>query len=386
MKSVRISFSTGVFLLLSSWIFLPWGEFKINRVARGAVFSVFDLLPLFLWLAGIITIILMILLVRNRKHLFDSVVSWAVCFVPVGALLLLGGYRPVEVLIDSAVARISIGAGFYFLFIGTMLILSQTKYAGLKNLLVILSIVVAISTGALNELGLVKEYRNISGIFSAELNRHIVLALSSALAAIIPGVLMGYAGMRYPKIKEWVFGFVHVFQVAPTLSLLALMMIPLATLSRAFPFLAQLGIKGIGFAPAFIVLFLYSLLPITVNTYAGLMQTDPAVLESALALGMTQRQRFRKIWFPLSLPSIFAGIRTAMTQNIGNTILAGLVGGGGMGALIFLGLSQSALDLVLLGTIPVVVMALGVDAFFAWVEATTVKKLGVDYDPNQAAN
>jgi len=386
MKPARISFSTGILLLLCSWIFLPWGEFKINRVARGVLFDVRALLPLFFWFLGIIVIVLLILLFLYRKRLFDSFFSWVLCLIPIGALLLLSTYRPEGVLVDPSTARISIGAGFYFLFLATMLILFRTKNAGLKSLLILLSIVIGISTGALNQLGLVKEYQNISGVFAAELNRHIVLSLSSALAAILPGVLMGYAGVRYPKIKEWVFGFVHVFQVAPTLSLLALMMLPLTALSQTFPFLAQLGIKGIGFAPAFIVLFLYSLLPITVNTYAGLMQTDSSVLESALALGMTQRQRFRRIWFPLSLPSIFAGIRTAMTQNIGNTILAGLVGGGGMGALIFLGLSQSALDLVLLGTIPVVVMALGVDAFFAWVESTTVKRLGVDYDPNQAVN
>lgn len=386
MKKVRISFSIGIFLLLCAWFFLPWGEFKINRVARGVPFFAFDLLPPLLWVVGIIIIILVILLVRHQMRWFDIFISWIICFVPIGALLLLSTYRPTGIVVDPTTARTSIGAGFYFLFVGSMLILNQTKHGGLKRMFILGSIAIAISTGALNELGLVKEYQNISGVFAVELKRHIILSLTSALAAILPGVLMGYAGVRYPKSKEWVFGFVHIFQVAPTLSLLALMMLPLATLAKTFPFLAELGIKGIGFAPAFIVLFLYSLLPITVNTYAGLLQTDSAVLESALALGMTKRQRFRKIWFPLSLPSIFAGIRTAMTQNIGNTILAGLVGGGGMGALIFLGLSQSALDLVLLGTIPVVAMALSVDAFFAWVESTTVKKLGVDYDPYQAVN
>jgi len=380
MKTGRITTAAGSFLTLFALTLLPWGEFKINRVARGIPIQAMGFLGWAMWTASIVVLLFIIALIRWKPRLFNAVLSWVFLLLPSFALILLSRFIPDGVDFDPKVARISLGIGFYLFYVGILLLLSKAKYPKLKIFLSFLFILVF--SGNMDALGLVREYRNIEETFLRELSRHLTLALFSAMAAILPGILLGYAAMRYPKAREWVFGFVHVFQVAPTLSLLALMMIPLTALSKAFPFLADLGIKGIGFAPAFIVLFLYSLLPITANTYAGLKQTDPAVLENAVALGMSPRQTLIKVWFPLTLPSIFAGIRTAMTQNVGNTILAGLVGGGGMGALIFLGLSQSALDLVLLGTIPVVVMALILDTVFEVIELATVRKLGVDYDRN----
>lgn len=380
MKPGRITTAAGSFLTLFALTLLPWGEFKINRVARGIPIPAMGFLGWAMWTTSIVALLFIIALIRSRPRFFNVVLSWVFLLLPSFSLILLSRFIPDGVDFDPKVARISLGIGFYLFYVGILLLLSKTKQPKLK---IFLSFVFILAfTGNMDALGLVREYRNIEETFLRELTRHLTLALFSAMAAILPGILLGYAAMCYPKAREWIFGFVHVFQVAPTLSLLALMMIPLTALAKAFPFLADLGIKGIGFAPAFIVLFLYSLLPITANTYAGLKQTDPAVLENAVALGMSPRQVLRKVWFPLTLPSIFAGIRTAMTQNIGNTILAGLVGGGGMGALIFLGLSQSALDLVLLGTIPVVVMALILDAVFEVIEETTVRKVGVDYDRN----
>jgi osmoprotectant transport system permease protein len=112
-----------------------------------------------------------------------------------------------------------------------------------------------------------------------------------------------------------------VFQVAPTLSLLGLIMIPLSLLSKQWPFLKDLGISGIGFAPAMIVLTLYALMPIVANAYAAFQQLDPAVIESAKGMGLTSRQILRQVALPLSSPVILSGIRTAFTQNIGNAIL-----------------------------------------------------------------
>ena len=175
-------------------------------------------------------------------------------------------------------------------------------------------------------------------------------------------------------------GFVNGFQVAPTLSMLALLMIPLASLGQNFPFLRAWGVKGVGFLPAFIVLSLYALLPITSNTYTAFKQLDPSVMDSAKALGLSSKQIFQKVSFPLALPFIITGVRIAFIQNIGNTILAGLVGGGGMGSLIFLGLAQSATDLILLGSLPVVLMALGFEVILEFTELRLKKKMGVLYD------
>jgi osmoprotectant transport system permease protein len=106
-----------------------------------------------------------------------------------------------------------------------------------------------------------------------------------------------------------------------------------------------------------IVLFLYSLLPITRNTLAGFQVVSPEDRDTARAVGMSSRQVFWQVELPLAFPVILSGIRTALTQTIGNTILAGLVGAGGLGSIIFLGLAQAAPDLILLGALPVVILA-----------------------------
>ena len=126
-------------------------------------------------------------------------------------------------------------------------------------------------------------------------------------------------------------------------------------------------------------------MPIVANAYAGFQQVDEAILSSAKGMGMTKTQIFTQVSFPLASPIILSGIQTALTQNIGNTILAGLVGGGGLGALIFLGLSQAAPDLVLLGTIPVVIMALITDSLFEVAQHKLIIKMGVQHDSTQTS-
>jgi osmoprotectant transport system permease protein len=144
-------------------------------------------------------------------------------------------------------------------------------------------------------------------------------------------------------------------------------MIPLTFLGERSEFLRNVGIKGVGFTPAFLVLIIYALFPIVHNTIAGLKMVDQNLLEVARGMGMKHNQAFWKVQLPLSLPVILGGIRTAMTQSIGNTILAGLIGGGGLGSIIFLGLAQAAPDLILLGIIPLIAMAFMLDSMLSFV-------------------
>jgi osmoprotectant transport system permease protein len=109
------------------------------------------------------------------------------------------------------------------------------------------------------------------------------------------------------------------------------------------------------------VLFLYALLPIAGNTLAGFRTVPPDAIEAARGMGMTAGQRFWRVELPLAFPVIVSGVRTALTQNIGNALLAGLIGGGGLGALIYLGLAQAAPDLILLGALSVAILALAAD-------------------------
>ena len=134
-------------------------------------------------------------------------------------------------------------------------------------------------------------------------------------------------------------------------------MAPLSALAAAVPIAAALGIRGIGTAPAAIALFLYSLLPIVANTVAGLRRVSNAAVDAAHGMGMTAGQVLRSVELPLALPVMFTGIRIALVQNIGLVTIAALIGAGGLGAFVFQGIGQTAIDLVLLGAIPTVALA-----------------------------
>jgi osmoprotectant transport system permease protein len=211
--------------------------------------------------------------------------------------------------------------------------------------------------GSFPHLSIYLEYLNRRQTFIKELQQHLFLSLSAVTGGILVGVFLGLGVFRRWLSEQGVFLFVNLSQTVPTLSLLALLMIPLTMLSQRFPFLLKLGIRGVGWAPAVIVLFLYSLLPITRNTLAGFQVVSPEDRDTARAVGMSSRQVFWQVELPLAFPVILSGIRTALTQTIGNTILAGLVGAGGLGSIIFLGLAQAAPDLILLGALPVVILA-----------------------------
>src|SRR5262249_16809399 len=116
--------------------------------------------------------------------------------------------------------------------------------------------------------------------------------------------------------------------------------------------------RGIGFAPAVIALTLYSLLPVARNTAAGIAGVDPAVIETADGMGFTPRQRFWRIELPLAPPPLLAGLRLLLVQGIRPPGVAALIGAGGLGAFVFQGLGQYALDLVLLGAVPAILLAL----------------------------
>lgn len=394
MKPAFLKVRAGLILAVLSFLFLPLGAFRPNRVVSGIPLTAQALMEGRLWLSLTGVILIVLTLSRLYIHRMPSwtrplrplifLAPWLLAAVPGILLVQLSQLHPAGVDFDPVVARISLSAGFWLLLTGILLLQSSAPRGSLLLVMTVIVTIATVAAGLTPQLALYKEFLNIQGTFFVELKRHLVLALASVAVAALPGILLGYACHRRSRLREWILGAVNLFQVAPTLSLLGLIMIPLTILSKNVPAAAALGIRGIGFAPAFIVLTLYCLLPITANAYAGFDQVEASVVDSAAAMGMTHKQIFGKVLFPLAFPVIFSGIRTAVTQNVGNTILAGLIGGGGMGALIFLGLSQSAPDLVILGTLPVVLMALSLEVVFKLAEARIIDRMGVTYDSAEA--
>lgn len=175
---------------------------------------------------------------------------------------------------------------------------------------------------------------------------HFYLSFLAIFLGILVAVPLGALLTRVEKGSETVIKVVGVFQTIPSLALLSIMI----------PFF------GIGKIPAVIALFLYSLLPILRNTYVGIKSVDATYLDAAKGMGMSQMQRLVQIELPLAIGVIMAGIRVSTVYVISWTTLASYIGAGGLGDFIFNGLNLYRMDLVLMGTIPITLLALLSDA------------------------
>jgi len=184
-------------------------------------------------------------------------------------------------------------------------------------------------------------------IFSATLE-HVELVLIAMTAAILIGVPLGMLIVRRAKLRALALGIAGIFQTIPSLALFGFL-IPI-------PF-----IGGIGQRTAVVALTLYALLPILRNTYVGLTEIDPAVLESAEAMGMTQAQILFRVRLPLGLAVILAGVRTATIITIGVATIAAAIGAGGLGTFIFRGVALVNDSLLLAGAIPAALLAILAD-------------------------
>ncbi|MCC3236237.1 ABC transporter permease [Pediococcus acidilactici] len=188
--------------------------------------------------------------------------------------------------------------------------------------------------------------------------QHIYISAVALALGIIVAVPLGMLLTRAPKISGAVIGLASVMQTIPALALLAIM----------------IPIFGIGSTPAIVALFIYSLLPILGNTYLGLTSVDPALIDAAKGMGMNSFQRMWKVELQLALPVIMAGVRLSATYVIAWTALASYIGAGGLGDLIFNGLNLYRSDLILGGSIPVIILALVADFLLGKLEAKLTPK------------
>lgn len=184
---------------------------------------------------------------------------------------------------------------------------------------------------------------------------HLMLVGSAMLVAILIGVPLGILLTRRKGARRWTLGLASVMQTIPSLAL--------------FGFLIPIPmIGGIGQRTVIVSLVLYALLPILRNTFVGITSVDPAVCESAVAMGMTDGQLLRQVQLPLAARTIIAGIRVATVTTIGTATIAAAIGGGGLGVFIFRGVASVDTTQILAGAIPSAVLALFADWGLGWVE------------------
>ena len=184
---------------------------------------------------------------------------------------------------------------------------------------------------------------------------HLSLVVIAMIIAILIGVPLGMFIVQRAALRTIALGIASIFQTIPSLALFGFL-IPI-------PF-----IGGIGKRTAIVALVLYALLPILRNTYVGLTGIDPAVLESAEAMGMTRAQILFRVRFPLGLAVILAGIRTATIITIGVATIAAAIGAGGLGTFIFRGVALVSDALILAGAIPAALLALIADFLLGFLE------------------
>ena len=184
---------------------------------------------------------------------------------------------------------------------------------------------------------------------------HLQLVVIAMTVAILTGVPLGLLLVHRKFLRTLALGIASILQTIPSLALFGFL-IPI-------PF-----IGGIGKRTAIVALALYALLPILRNTYVGLTSIDPAVLESAEAMGMTNTQILLRVRFPLAFAFILAGIRTATIITIGVATIAAAIGAGGLGTFIFRGVALVSDKLLLAGAIPAALLAILADLLLGFVE------------------
>lgn len=186
--------------------------------------------------------------------------------------------------------------------------------------------------------------------------QHLGLTIAAVIVAILVGVPLGILITRKKNLATPIMGLANVIQAIPSLALLGFL----------------IPILGIGSTPAIVMVFLYSLLPIVKNTYIGLKNINPDMLEAADGMGLTGSQKLKMVQLPLALPVIMAGIRIAAVTAVGLMTIAAFIGAGGLGYMVFTGVQRVDNMMILSGAIPACILALLMDFVIGKIENSVV--------------
>lgn len=186
-----------------------------------------------------------------------------------------------------------------------------------------------------------------------QFSRHFLMAIYGVLFAAIVAIPLGFYLARNSKIADWILGIANVIQTVPSLAMLSLLML------------------AVGLGPNLVVItvFIYSVLPILRNTYAGVRSVDDNILDVGKGMGMTKWQIIYKVELPLSMSVIMGGVRNAFIMGVGVATLGTFVGAGGLGDILQLGVNASeGTSIIIAGVLPISIMAIIGDVFLTWLE------------------
>jgi osmoprotectant transport system permease protein len=356
---------------------LPFVRVAPNRLLSGEPVFLWQWLPgTSAWMAAALALglgVLCLALVQAHRRAVQASAA-LVLSAALAALWLAAGHHASSVSLasqaDNPLVRTSLGAGFWTLaalaWMAALDAVARLQLKTLPRLLLqsALFVPLLLSLSAGQDLSIAKEYANHSDVFGPAILRHLQIVLLAIAPAVAIGVPLAWRMTRAPRLRETLLPLLNVIQTIPSIALFGLLMAPLAWLAVQAPMLGRLGISGVGLAPAVLALLLYALLPIVRSALAGLEQVPAATVTAARAMGMTPRQVLWHVELPLALPVLLIGLRTAVVQTTGLAAVTALVGAGGLGSIMFDGLFSAANELVMLGVIPIVLLALLADHFF----------------------
>lgn len=370
------------FLGATAFSLMTLVSYKENRISQGTGYSSFQ------FLGGFAFVILGLWLILVGLSFYKGKNKNKLVFLFSSTLLLSlfwGLQRASGLIVEAdSSARISLSGGFYIQLFSIYMVLSlyfgrikNGKWIkGLGLGVIVLFFIYFFMNGSFDDLSLIKEYTIKKNQFYENLRMHAFLTFGSVLTGAIIAIPLGYLAYANNKWEDRVMTPLSIIQTIPSLSLFGVLLVPLSGLGK-LGFFDAIGVSGIGWAPAYVALTLYTLLPIARNTLTGFYSVDKNIIEASRGMGMSRKEILSKIEFPLAFPVIFTGIRVAFVQTIGGAVLAGLVGGGGMGTFVFLGLGEASPDLILLGVLPIVFFTSLFDYLLRSIEKTV---RGVMYD------
>ncbi|MDF4023600.1 ABC transporter permease [Luteibacter sp. PPL201] len=279
-----------------------------------------------------------------------------------------------------ATTRVQAGAGFWTMWLAAgLLLLDRLRGVGRGWQVVVWvavtgAVVGYAVAGGFDGIAVVREFHAQHDAFVEALFTHLRLCVLTLSLALLIGAPLGLRTWRTRRGDGVLLGVLAFLQTVPSLALFALLIGPFAWIATRWPVLGAWGFGGTGAAPAVFALVLYALLPVVRYTIGGLEAVPADARDAARGLGMSRWQVLVRVQLPLGWPVLLAGLRIVAVQTIGLAAVAALIGAGGLGRFVFLGIGQGATDMVLLGTLAIIGLALLVDLLFQGVLALTERR------------
>jgi osmoprotectant transport system permease protein len=341
-----------------------------NRLAKTTALSLWQAPPLAVAVVLVVLTFLTALVFVPKGRAASGLILVGAPLLLLASLFAAGRFATALTASAPPAARQSLGVAFWALCaVAIFAMLSALQRESLirqilSPILLALAILIMALCGVLDDLSLVKEFVSHRAVFADELARHIGLVATALVFALLIGVPLALLVLRRPRLRSIVFAGLNILQTVPSIALFGLLIAPLTALAERVHVLSRLGIGGTGAAPAIIALTLYALLPLVRNFSTGLAEVSSDVKDAARGLGFNAREMFVDVELPLALPALVSGLRIVTVQSIGLAAVAALIGAGGLGTFVFEGIGQYALDLVLVGAFPIILLALAADGGF----------------------